>query len=171
MAKNGFHNQIQYICKHPVACSWYGSSWDVGSRHFGLSLKSPQFGLHTSSCCHQPWSRKCGKLRASIYGFAGFFPFRHVYLVCIQMHPLSFFTKSKYSLTSHIASDMNAPTSSILLHNHKLRLSSSLYFFYMNSQVSQSHCCLVPPKARTRGSCRCCESRPCWPSSPCCSCS
>ena len=63
MAKNGFPNQIQYMCKHSVAHSWYRSSWDVGSRHFGRSLKSAQFGLHTSTCCrHQPWSRKCGKL-------------------------------------------------------------------------------------------------------------
>ena len=151
-------------------CFWYlvvhlprMSAW----RHFGLSLKSPQFGLHTSSCCHQPWSRKCGKLRASIYGFAGFFPFRHVYLVCIHMHPLSFFAKSKYSLTT-ILLQILMP---INWHEGVWRLSSSLYFFYMNSQVSQSHCCLVPPKSRTRGSCRCCESRPCWPSSPCCSCS
>ena len=144
---------------------WLASFWPLSQI---TSIRSAHLQLLPPSALEQ----KMWKIASpSIYGFAGFFPFRHVYLVCIQMHPLSFFTKSKYSLTSHIASDMNAPTSSILLHNHKLRLSSSLYFFYMNSQVSQSHCCLVPPKSRTRGSCRCCESRPCWPSSPCCSCS
>ena len=108
---------------------------------------------HLNSVCTPPavaaislGAENAENCQPSIYGFAGFFPFRHVYLVCIQMHPLPFFTKSKYSLTSHIASDMNTPTSSILPNNLKLRLSSSLYFFYMNSQVSQSHCCLVPPK-------------------------
>ena len=144
---------------------WLASLWPLSQI---TSIRSAHLQLLPPSALEQ----KMRKIASpSIYGFAGFFPFRHVYLVCIQMHPLPFFTKSKYSLTSHIASDMNAPTSSILLHNHKLRLSSSLYFFYMNSHVSQSHCCLVPPKARTRGSCRCCESRPCWPPCPCCSCS
>ena len=69
------------------------------SRTSPASPKSPKFAVRPSSCCHQPWSGKCGKLRASIYGFAGFFPFRHVYLVCILMHLLSVFIKSKYSLT------------------------------------------------------------------------
>ena len=144
---------------------WLASFWPLSQI---TSIRSAHLQLLPPSALEQ----KMWKIASpSIYGFAGFFPFRHVYLVCIQMHPTSFFTKSKYSLTSHIASDMNAPTSSILPNNLKLRLSSSLYFFYMNSQVSQSHCCLVPPKSRTRGSCRCCESRPCWPPSPCCSCS